>query len=227
MTFPEKLITLRAGRGWSQERLAKELGVTRQAVGRWERGECLPDAVGLTGLAHVFDIDSEWLLDENAAGTPEPRAARRVRLAWFDWLMLSLAAASLIAMLCGLNMDRMILTRNINYRYPWWSWIVLFFRYAVWFAAGWVIAALAACAFRPLRGRRRMIPLVFGVLTLIGMALCVIPVWSWLINTVNGTSPEWYGTLILFSEKPAMCLIPGFLLGYAAKRQSPSEQQHR
>ena len=227
MTFPEKLITLRAGRGWSQERLAKELGVTRQAVGRWERGECLPDAVGLTGLARVFDIDSEWLLDDSAAGTPEPRAARRVKLAWFDWLMLSLAAASLIAMLCGLNMDRMILTRNINYRYPWWSWIVLFFRYAVWFAAGWVIAALAACAFRPLRGRRRMIPLVFGVLTLIGMALCVIPVWSWLINTVNGTSPEWYGTLILFSEKPAMCLIPGFLLGYAAKRQGPSEQQHR
>ena len=48
MTFSEKLITLRAGRGWSQERLAEELGVTRQAVGRWEKGAGLPDAVGLT-----------------------------------------------------------------------------------------------------------------------------------------------------------------------------------
>ena len=38
MTFSEKLITLRAGRGWSQEKLAAELGVTRQAVGRWEKG---------------------------------------------------------------------------------------------------------------------------------------------------------------------------------------------
>ena len=65
-----------------------------------------------------------------------------------------------------------------------------------------------------------MIPLVFGVLTLIGMALCVIPVWSWLINTVNGTSPEWYGTLILFSEKPAMCLIPGALFALAVKRKA-------
>ena len=33
MTFSEKLITLRAGRGWSQETLARELGVSRQAVG--------------------------------------------------------------------------------------------------------------------------------------------------------------------------------------------------
>ena len=219
MTFSEKLITLRAGRGWSQEQLANKIGVTRQAVGRWEKGAGLPDAVSLTNLSKAFDVTPEWLVDETASGRPEPRRARRVKLAWFDWLMLALAAASLIAMLCGLNMDRMIQTRNINYPYPWWSWIVLFFRYAVWFAAGWVIAALAACAFRPLRGKRRMIPLVFGVLTLIGMALCVIPVWSWLINTVNGTSPEWYGTLILFSEKPAMCLIPGALLGMAVKRK--------
>lgn len=57
MTFPEKLITLRAGRGWSQEKLAGELGVTRQAVGRWERGECLPDAMGLTRLAQTFDVN--------------------------------------------------------------------------------------------------------------------------------------------------------------------------
>ncbi len=223
MTFSEKLITLRAGRGWSQEQLANEIGVTRQAVGRWEKGAGLPDAVSLTNLSKAFDVTPEWLIDETASGRPEPRRARRVKLAWFDWLMLALAAASLIAMLCGLNMDRMIQTRNINYRYPWWSWIVLFFRYAVWFAAGWVIAALAACAFRPLRGKRRMIPLVFGVLTLIGMALCVIPVWSWLINTVNGTSPEWYGTLILFSEKPAMCLIPGALLGMAVKRKEKNK----
>ena len=145
MTFSEKLITLRAGRGWSQEQLANKIGVTRQAVGRWEKGAGLPDAVSLTNLSKAFDVTPEWLVDETASGRPEPRRARRVKLAWFDWLMLALAAASLIAMLCGLNMDRMIQTRNINYRYPWWSWIVLFFRYAVWFAAGWVIAALAAC----------------------------------------------------------------------------------
>ena len=38
MTFSEKLITLRAGRGWSQEQLAQTLDVTRQTVSKWERG---------------------------------------------------------------------------------------------------------------------------------------------------------------------------------------------
>lgn len=80
MTFSEKLITLRAGRGWSQERLAEELGVTRQAVGRWEKGAGLPDAVGLTRLAAVFDVAPEWLLDEAAPDKPEPRRRGRARL---------------------------------------------------------------------------------------------------------------------------------------------------
>ena len=90
MTFSEKLITLRAGRSWSQERLAEELGVTRQAVGRWEKGAGLPDAVSLTRLALVFDVAPEWLLDEAAPDEPEPRRRRAARFEWFDFLALAL-----------------------------------------------------------------------------------------------------------------------------------------
>ena len=96
MTFSEKLITLRGGRGWSQEKLAQELGVTRQAVGRWERGSGLPDANSLMALARVFDVDAEWLLDE-AAKEPEPRRVRRVKLMWYDWAAISVFGLSLLA----------------------------------------------------------------------------------------------------------------------------------
>ena len=63
MTFPEKLITLRAGRGWSQERLAKELGVTRQAVGRWESGATTPGIDMTKLLARELDVPITELLE--------------------------------------------------------------------------------------------------------------------------------------------------------------------
>ena len=80
LTFSEKLITLRAGRGWSQERLAQELGITRQAVGRWEKGSGLPDAKSLMALARVFGVEAEWLLDEDTDAVPQQAGSMRFEL---------------------------------------------------------------------------------------------------------------------------------------------------
>ena len=38
MTFQERLRQLRTARGWSQETLAERLGLSRQAVQKWESG---------------------------------------------------------------------------------------------------------------------------------------------------------------------------------------------
>ena len=38
MTMGEKILNMRKARGWSQEELAERIGVTRQAVSRWESG---------------------------------------------------------------------------------------------------------------------------------------------------------------------------------------------
>ena len=220
MTFPEKLITLRAGRGWSQERLAKELGVTRQAVGRWERGECLPDAVGLTGLARAFDIDSEWLLDENAAGTPEPRAARRVKLAWFDWLMLSLAAASLIAMLCGLNMKSAGAILGVTYRYPKWTVLTVLARGLVWFGGGWAAVALVCSFFaRPLPLKRplKIALVILGAAVAILYLTCVFIAYAATLGIYLDVPVL---TPFAVSDRPELLLLPAALFALAVKRKA-------
>ena len=220
MTFSEKLITLRAGRGWSQERLAKELGVTRQAVGRWERGECLPDAVGLTGLARAFDIDSEWLLDDNAAGTPEPRAARRVRLAWFDWLMLSLAAASLIAMLCGLNMKSAGAILGVTYRYPKWTVLTVLARGLVWFGGGWAAVALICSFFaRPLPLKRplKIALVILGAAVAILYLACVFIAYAATLGIYLDTPVL---TPFAVSDRPELLLLPAALFALAVKRKA-------
>ena len=73
MTFSEKLIRLRRREGLSQEALAEALGVSRQAVSRWEQGTALPDGAKLLPCAKYFGVSVDWLLDEDQGWEPPRR----------------------------------------------------------------------------------------------------------------------------------------------------------
>ena len=62
MKFEEKLMDLRKKAAMSQEELADRLGVSRQAVSRWELGSTLPDAPNLLKLSDLFGVSIDWLL---------------------------------------------------------------------------------------------------------------------------------------------------------------------
>lgn len=57
-----KLLQLRKEKGLSQEALAQELGISRQAVSKWERAEASPDTDNLIELAKLYDISLDELL---------------------------------------------------------------------------------------------------------------------------------------------------------------------
>ena len=59
MTFGEKLHQLRTGRGFSQEQLAQKLGVSRQAISRWELGEVVPDTANVLAVCRLFGGEPE------------------------------------------------------------------------------------------------------------------------------------------------------------------------
>ena len=56
MTFGEKLYRLRKERGMSQEALAQELGVSRQAISRWELGEVAPDTGNVLAASRLRGV---------------------------------------------------------------------------------------------------------------------------------------------------------------------------
>ena len=62
MNFNEKLLSLRKAAGISQDTLARQLGVSRQAVSRWEVGSALPDASNILQLSKLFGVSADYLL---------------------------------------------------------------------------------------------------------------------------------------------------------------------
>ena len=64
MTLGAKLQSLRKQTGMSQETLAGQLGVSRQAVSRWELDISLPETENIIKLAKIFNVSFDYLLNE-------------------------------------------------------------------------------------------------------------------------------------------------------------------
>lgn len=62
MTFAEKLKSIRKQAGMSQEKLAEKIGVSRQAVTKWETDAGIPDIENIMAISTLFDISIDELL---------------------------------------------------------------------------------------------------------------------------------------------------------------------
>lgn len=70
--FQERLYQLRRERGLSQEELANQVGVSRQAVQKWESGAAQPTLDKLTALAQYFGVTLDWLVNGTQAESAAP-----------------------------------------------------------------------------------------------------------------------------------------------------------
>ena len=64
MTLGAKLQNLRKQSAMSQENLAGQLGVSRQAVSRWELDISLPETENIIKLAKIFNVSFDYLLGD-------------------------------------------------------------------------------------------------------------------------------------------------------------------
>ena len=67
----DKIRALRKSKNISQEVLAQYLGVSFQAVSKWENGENLPDVTMIPAIAIFFDVSTDELFDSNRLETEE------------------------------------------------------------------------------------------------------------------------------------------------------------
>ena len=74
MNFSEKLKEIRKNEGLSQEQLAEKIGVSRQAITKWETGKGLPDVENMVIIAEIFKTTLDELL-RGSAVRQEPKAS--------------------------------------------------------------------------------------------------------------------------------------------------------
>ena len=74
-----RLVQLRKQHGYSQEELAAKLGLSRQAVSKWERAEASPDTDNLIMLSRVYSVSLDELLKTDEP-IPEPEPDKGVKV---------------------------------------------------------------------------------------------------------------------------------------------------
>ena len=79
MKFNEKIVRLRKIKGITQDELASAVGVSRQAVYKWECGQSYPEVAKLIEIKLLFGISIDDLLDESyEIALPEKKKRKRL-----------------------------------------------------------------------------------------------------------------------------------------------------
>lgn len=92
MDFKERIYQARKAKGFSQEDLAETVGVSRQAVSKWETGEAMPDTEKLVALCSALELDMEYLALGRKPVVPAPEAKKPRK-----WIAAVLAAVCFMA----------------------------------------------------------------------------------------------------------------------------------
>ncbi|MGN1123106.1 MAG: helix-turn-helix domain-containing protein [Eubacterium sp.] len=73
----QRLYEFRKANGYSQEELALKIGVSRQAISKWERSESSPDTDNLISLANLYGVTIDELLNGTSAPKSAPGKGRK------------------------------------------------------------------------------------------------------------------------------------------------------
>ncbi len=189
MNISDRIQSLRKARGITQEQLADAVGVSRQAVSKWEAEQSVPDLERIVAMAEYFDVTTDYLLRgiEPAPDVRAPRTSPRTMCIiataldaaglilggglWFEYQNWLCVAVMLIFQLAAVTV--WLLTKGER---PRWFWAV-----NVWFLSV-IPSALIGALLRPMLSR----VVAYYVVSSLGKALftllyIIVPFMPWAI----------------------------------------------
>lgn len=119
MTLGQHIQELRKGLHLSQEELGEKMGISRQAISKWEADQTIPDLDKLIALSKLFGLTVGQLLGIEEPAPAVPRTSRRLKLllAGMGTLVLALAAAVAVLGVQMWNMRRQSSVDDLLYIY--------------------------------------------------------------------------------------------------------------
>ena len=190
MNISDRIQSLRKAKGITQEQLADAVGVSRQAVSKWEAEQSMPDLERVVAMAEYFDVTTDYIL---RGIEPAPTAQARERVSprtmciiataldaagliiggglWFEYQNWLCVAVMLIFQLAAVTV--WLLTKGER---PRWFWAV-----NVWFLSV-IPSALIGALLRPMLSR----VVAYYVVSSLGKALftllyIIVPFTPWAI----------------------------------------------
>ena len=190
MNISDRIQSLRKAKGITQEQLADAVGVSRQAVSKWEAEQSVPDLERVVAMAEYFDVTTDYLLrgiepapKKGSGSRVSPRTMCIIATAldvaglilggglWFEYQNWLCVAVMLIFQLAAVTV--WLLTKGERLR---WFWAV-----NVWFLSV-IPSALIGALLRPMLSR----VVGYYVVSSLGKALftllyIIVPFMPWAI----------------------------------------------
>ena len=147
MSIGQRISELRRRASLSQEYVAEKIGVSRQAVSKWETDASAPDTYNLIALAELFGVSVEYL----ATGKPpahesELRGSVNRSSSTQRILGFILLGAGLLSLILGILLTEILVL--LSFYMILGSVICLALRKNVWFISMWAFLALTFLCFR-------------------------------------------------------------------------------
>lgn len=190
MNISDRIQSLRKAKGITQEHLADAVGVSRQAVSKWEAEQSVPDLERVVAMAEYFDVTTDYILrgiepapKKGSGSRVSPRTMCIIATAldaaglilggglWFEYQNWLCVAVMLIFQLAAITV--WLLTKGER---PRWFWAV-----NVWFLSV-IPSALIGALLRPMLSR----VVAYYVVSSLGKALftllyIIVPFMPWAI----------------------------------------------